>query len=270
MQHDLISSTGNALIKRIRALEQRKRRQEEGAFFVEGIGPVWQAVEHRAKIQALIVAPDLLTSDSARRMVETERQSGTRVVNVSGAVFQSVAQRQNPAGLGAVVEMPLYTLEDVPIAGPAVVVALHEVGNPGNLGTIIRTVDAVGGAGIVLIGDSTDPYHPTAVKASMGTLFAHPLVIVREAKTVLEWQRAHGLQLVTTSAHAPASYWNAPYHLPALFLFGSEGEGLGQDLVSQGDLAVRIPMQGSATSLNLAVSVGVLLYEVRRTCGTGN
>ena len=143
-------------------------------------------------------------------------------------------------------------------------VALHEIGNPGNLGTILRTVDAVGGNGVILIGDSTDPYHPNAVKASTGTLFRFPVVHVADLDALYAWCATNSVSIVTTSAHAEHNYWGVTYPAPCCVLFGNEGRGLSADAIQHGDLAVRIPMHGSATSLNLAVSAGVLLYELLR------
>ncbi len=264
-----IESAANPLVKRIRALENRREREAQGVFFVEGIAPVWAAVEHGAPLELLVVAPDLLTSEPARRMVAAQERAGVRVVTMGGEVFARIATREHPSGLGAIVRMGRQSLDALAVTPDALFVALDSVGNPGNLGTILRTVDAVGASGVVLIGDSTDPYHPNAVKASMGTLFNVPVVRVGDLAAVRAWCTAHGVATVTTSAHAPQAYWTATYPAPALVLFGSEGQGLPSDVVAGGDLAVHIPMYGSATSLNLAVSVGVLLYEMRRRRGVG-
>ena len=258
----LIESPANPLIKRIRALAQRKARREQGAFFVEGIRPVWLAVEH-GHVEVIIVAPELLTSGAARHMVEQQTAGGMRVANVSRAVFEVIAERDNPSGLAAIVAIPHTELAQLEVAPTSLFVALHEVGNPGNLGTIIRTVDAVGGSGIFLLGASTDPYHPTAVKASMGTLFTVPTVALDDSAELLAWCRAQGVNVYTTSDRAAALYWAVHYQLPALLLFGSEGEGLDADLLQVG-WPVRIPMSGSADSLNLSVATAVLLYEVKR------
>ncbi len=259
-----IESAANPLIKRIRALEQRKGREQEGACFVEGIQPVWQAVDADAEIETLVVAPDLLTSTAAREMVARQQVAGMPVAEVSTAVFERIATRENPSGLAAIVRIASHSLESLSVTSQSLFVALHEIGNPGNLGTILRTVDAVGGNGVILVGEGTDPYHPNAVRASVGTLFRLPLVPVRRIEDVFEWSRANGISVVTTSARASQEYWQAAYPSPLLLLFGNEGRGLSREIVEQGDLAVRIPMHGSASSLNLAVAASVLLYEALR------
>ncbi len=264
MSEPTITSTANPLIKRIRSLEQRKQREAQQAFFVEGIRPVWQAVESRAGVEVLVVAPELLTSEAARSMIDRQREAGMPVAAVSRHVFESVAEREHPSGLGAIVHATYRALPQFTVAADSLFVAIEHAGNPGNVGAILRTVDAVGGRGVILIGDSADPFHPTAVKASMGAVFTVPVARVATLSDLLAWSRSNGLTVVTTSSRAPLAYWSVTYPRPALFVFGSEGEGLSDQEWQQGNLAVSIPMRGSADSLNLAVSVGVLLYEVIR------
>lgn len=260
----VIQSVANPLIKRIRALENHRERERAGVFWVEGIAPVWSAVESGATIETLVVAPELLTSAGAREMVAQVRVAGVHVAEVTGDLFARIASREHPSGLGAIVRIARRTLDDLVVTPDTLFVALDAVGNPGNLGTILRTADAVGVRGVVLIGDSTDPYHLSAVKASMGALFRVPVAPVETTGTVFDWCRAQGITVVTTSAHAALAHWEATYPLPALVLFGSEAQGLAPNVLATGDLPVRIPMYGGVTSLNLAVAAGILLYEVRR------
>lgn len=259
-----IESAANPLIKRIRSLAQRKGREQEGAFFVEGIQAVWQAVDAGAEIETLVVAPDLLTSAGAREMVARQQAAGMPVSEISVPLYERIATREHPSGLAAIVRIVSRNLESLTVTPASLFVALHEIGNPGNLGTILRTVDAVGGAGVILVGDTTDPYHPNAVRSSVGTLFRLPIIQVGQIESVMDWSRAHGVSVVTTSARATQEHWRAIYPSPLLMLFGNEGRGLPHDVVEQGDLAVRIPMHGGASSLNLSVAAGVVLYEVLR------
>ncbi len=261
---DLITSGANPLVKRIRALSERKHRRREGAFFVEGLQPVWQAVEAGAPIERFVVAPELLTSEPARRLIAEQEARGIPVARVAAALFASLSDREGPTGLGAIVRAQTSRLDDLPVRPDAPLVALHEIGNPGNLGTIIRTADAAGAGGIILLGETTDPFAPAAVKASMGALFAVPIAHVAEPDQFFTWAAARGVAVVATSARAPTPHWSARYPRPLALLLGSEGAGLPADLLARGDLHVRIPMAGTARSLNLAVATGVLLYEIRR------
>lgn len=261
---ELISSAANPIMKRIRALGERKGRRREGAFFVEGLQPVWQAVEAGAEIETLVIAPELLVSVPAQRLVAEQEAQGARVARLSGTLFATLSARDGPTGLGAIVRARTARLEDLPVRPDAPLVVLHNIGNPGNLGTIIRTADATGVAGIVLLGETTDPFAPAAVKASMGALFGMPLAHVAEPERFFEWAEEQGIAIVSTSAHAETTHWVAHYPRPLALLLGSEGEGLPAELLARGAVQVRIPMTGTARSLNLAVATGVLLYEVRR------
>lgn len=259
---NLITSRANPLVKQLRALAERKFREKRGEFLVEGIQPVLHALACGADVRLLVVAPDLLTSALAQRAVQAYAHRG-RVVHVTGAVFQTLAEREHPTGLAAVVGMRTRTLEELRVESTSVFVALYEVGNPGNLGTIVRTVDAVGGSGVILIGAATDPFHPTAVKASRGALFGVPLVRLAHAQEWIAWCRQRGVRIVTTSDKAPTDLWSADLTPPLALVFGSEGQGLPDELLEQGE-SVRIPMAGIVDSLNLSVAVGVFLYEIKR------
>ena len=263
---ELISSAANPVVKRMRLLGDRKHRRREGAFVVEGIQPVWQAVEAGADVEVLVVAPDLLGSRTAG-MIAAQEAAGVRVARLTGELFARISARDGPSGLAAIVRGRIPGLASLPVTPESVFVALHEIGNPGNLGTIIRTADAAGGSGVVLIGAAADPFDPAAVKASMGALFAVPVARAADPAEFFAW--AAGLTVITTSAKARTSFWEAGYARPLALLLGAEGAGLPDDVLAGGDLQVRIPMTGTAESLNLAVAAGLLLYQARRPDLTG-
>jgi RNA methyltransferase, TrmH family len=265
---EVITSAANPLVKRVRLLADRKHRRREGAFVVQGIQPVWQAVEAEADIEALIVAPDLLRHAGAVSMVTAQEAAGVRVARLSGELFGRITDREGPSGLAAIVAMPsLRSLGELEISPGSLFAALHSASNPGNLGTTIRTASAVGAAGVILIGPSADPYDPAAVKASMGALFTVPVAAVASPAEFLAWARGAGLRIAATSARASVTCWDADLSLPLAVLLGSEGDGLPEDVLDAADLRVAIPMTGTAESLNLAVAAGVLLYEARRRTG---
>jgi TrmH family RNA methyltransferase len=180
------------------------------------------------------------------------------------AVFASISERDNPTGIAAIVKMAWRELDSLPVGEQAIYVVVEETADPGNLGTILRTMDAAGADGLIVVGQSTDPFHPTAVKASMGTLFTVAISQAADMGGVLSWARGRGLQTIATSAKAKELYWAADYRFPALLLMGSEREGLGREVLEAADLAITIPMHGSASSLNVAVATSLLLYEMRR------
>jgi TrmH family RNA methyltransferase len=264
---ELISSAANPLSKRMRLLADRRHRSKEGAFVVEGVQPVWQAVEAGADIEVLVVAPDLLDGSPAAAMVAGQEAAGTRVVRMTAELFGRLSGRDGPSGLAAIVRAHPAELAGLTVPPDSVFLALHEIGNPGNLGTIIRTADAAGAAGVILLGHATDPYDPAAVRASMGAVFAVPVAQAPGVAGFFGWASQHGVTVVTTSGSARASFWEVEYPRPVAFLLGAEGPGLPGDLLARGDLSVRIPMTGTAESLNLAAAATLVLYEAQRRSG---
>jgi TrmH family RNA methyltransferase len=260
---EMITSAANPLVKRIRLLAERRHRRQQGSFVVEGTQPVGRAFEAGWDVEVLIVAPALLT-ETASAIVASQQAQGTRVARMSAELFGRISDREGPSGLAAIVRGGLTPADELPVEPDSVYVALHEVGNPGNLGTIIRTADATGAAGIILIGDTADPFAPAAVKASMGSLFAVRVAHMPDTGTFFGWAREAGVQVVATSRRADSEHWSTRYRSPLAILFGSEGAGLPADVLARADQRIRIPMTGTPESLNLAVATGVMLYEVWR------
>jgi TrmH family RNA methyltransferase len=263
----IISSRTNPTVKHIRSLRERKERDREGRAFVEGIRLVVEAAQLGAEIETLVVAPELLKSEVARQVVEQQRLKGTPVLEVSPDVFGALSQKEGPQGIGAVVRERVQTLDDLQSTGPYWV-ALDEPQDPGNIGTILRTADATGCAGMILLGHSADPYDPSALRASMGAVFCVPLVKTGFAELVA-WKRARGVMMVGTSDRGAVGYHQAAYQFPLVLLMGSEREGLSAEQMQACDLMARIPMAGRSDSLNLAVATGVMLYELYARQHTG-
>jgi RNA methyltransferase, TrmH family len=256
----LISSRTNSTIKQIRSLHERKERERAGLFFVEGIRLVIEAAQQGADIQTLVVAPDLLKSEMARQVIDEQRLKGTQVLEVTPDVFSTLSQKEGPQGIGALVRERVQTLDDLQPGGPCWV-ALDEPQDPGNIGAILRTADATGCAGVILLDHSADPYDPSALRASMGAVFSIPLVKTHFSELVV-WKRKHGYMMVGTSDRGAVEYRQAAYQFPLVLLMGSEREGLSAEQVAACDLLARIPMAGRNDSLNLAVATGVMLYEL--------
>ena len=268
MTGELITSSANPVVKRVRLLADRKHRRRAAAFVVEGTQLDWQAVEAGADVEILLVAPGLLGRSAAARrltaMIAGQEERGVRVARLSDEVFTRISGREGPSGLAAIVRRRLAGLAGLAAGPAAVFVALHSIGNPGNLGTIIRTANAAGAAGVVLVGQTTDPFDPAAVKASMGALFTLPVAHAATPAEFFGWAAAAGVTVVTTSARAGQIFWDASYPRPLALLLGAEGAGLPSEVLARGDRQVQIPMSGTAESLNLAVATGLLLYQARR------
>ncbi|MFK7801846.1 MAG: TrmH family RNA methyltransferase [Anaerolineae bacterium] len=259
----MITSTSNTLIKRIRKLEQKKFRLKENCGFVEGFRGALTAAEYANHlIEKVVVAPDLLTKDQAITRLH-ELVNDDLIVEVSADVFRSLSDRDNPVGMGAVVRSPLVQIETIPQPkSNSLYVILDRAGDPGNLGTIIRTADAAGATAVILVGHSVDPMHPSALKASLGTIFTIPICHVSVAE-LAEWKSIADISFIGTSAKAEKNYRQIMQLAPTGLLLGNEREGLSAKLTSLADETVSIPMAGQASSLNLAVAAGILMFQLQ-------
>jgi TrmH family RNA methyltransferase len=257
----MISSTSNPRIKAIRALRQRKERERTSLFFVEGIRIVGEAAQCGAPITTLVFAPEWLKSDFANGLVAAQQKRGIECLEVTREAFESLSTKEGPQGLGAVVQQRWETLDAVRLASELCWVALDAAQDPGNIGAILRTSDAVGGAGVMLLGQSADPYDPAAVRASMGAIFSQRLVRASFAEFAA-WKERQRYAVIGASDKATHDYQAITYQPPLILLMGSERQGLSAEQQAICDEVVSIPMIGRSDSLNLAVATSVMLYEV--------
>ncbi|MBI3151698.1 MAG: RNA methyltransferase [Chloroflexi bacterium] len=258
MQKPLIASTSNSLIKQARALRQKKARNESGLFLVEGIHHVGEAVEAGWEVETILYASGLLTSPFAHELIS---RFSFRPQPVTAQVMESLADKENPQGIIAIVHQRKGQLKDIKPFTRAV--ALVSPQDPGNVGTILRTLDAVGADVLFLLDGGVELYHPTVVRASMGTLFWKP-VIQTSFNDFLGWARKGNIQLIGTSAKADVDYQTLVPQTPWVLMLGNEQKGLTKEQTAACDVTVSLPMQGRVSSLNLAVAAGVLLYQFGR------
>ena len=257
-----ITSRQNSRVKFLRSLQQRKGRLESGMFIVEGIHAVGQAIESGAEVVEISFAPQLLTSEYANNLIAVQQAQHIPCLSLATDVFETLAEKENPQGILAVVRYRGARLEDLNPSNFAWGVALVSPQDPGNVGTILRTLDSVGADGLLLLDASLDVTHPGTVRASMGALFWHPLVSTSFSEFA-GWANNHGYHIYGTSAHAQEDYrtYNS-YHKPAILLMGSERTGLSEEQAAVCERMLQMPMHGKVTSLNLAVATGVMLYEM--------
>jgi TrmH family RNA methyltransferase len=264
---EIISSRSNSKIKSARALRQRKERESSGSFLVEGIHHVGAAVEAGAEIKEIFYAPDLLKSQYAQAIVEDAAGRGVPNFPTTVEVFSSLASKENPQGILAVVRQRRENLNALKPEKFSWGVACVAPQDPGNVGTILRTIDAVGASGLLLLEGGVDPYHPTAIRASMGAIFHHPVVRV-SFKDFSQWVEVHNYHVYGTSAHGKVDYLEFErYALPTILLLGDERQGLTPEQVEICREVVSLPMNGQVSSLNLAVAAGVMLYAMREKLG---
>jgi RNA methyltransferase, TrmH family len=259
-----ITSLQNERVKLMRSLEMRKVRRETGLFVAEGASVLVTARNAGWVPKTLAFLAGSAQTGVARALLEWAQAAGAECLEVSEAVLAKLAAKDNPQTMLAVFEQR-WANEPGPaaVADSAVWLALEAVRDPGNLGTIVRTCDAVGAAGVILVGNCVDPYAREAVRASMGSIFNVPVVRMTPDR-FQTWSRTWRGDIVGTQPAAREDFRKAAYRAPTLLLMGSEGPGLSPELAAVCTRLVTIPMAGRLDSLNLAVATALVLYESQR------
>lgn len=259
----VISSLQNERIKAVRALDMRKARRETGLFVAEGAAILMTARQAGFTPRTLIYEPRGASGEVASDLIRSALAAGAEVLEVSPAVLAKVSSKDNPqAMLGVFNQRWVQPPEPKTQRPQDVWLVLEEVRDPGNLGTIIRTVDAVGGRGIILVGNCCDAYSRECVRATMGSIFSTPLVRMRREE-FLAWRRQWPGDVVGLHLQATADFRKADYRGPVLLVMGSEGPGLSAELTEVCTKRVKIPMAGGLDSLNLAIATALALYQIR-------
>ena len=253
-----ITSLANPLVKLARGLHLRKDREASGLFLAEGLKIVTEAVDLGHAPRVLMHGPGA-DHPVLRRVAAATRKAGGEVVEVTREVLEKVSRRDNPQTVVAVFPQMPRPLSDLRPEAAQCWVALQAVRDPGNLGTIVRTADAAGCGGVVLVGDCCDPFSVEAVRATMGSIFATPIYRC-EVAAFLAWRRAWPGSVVGTLLSVATDYRAAAYRAPTLILMGNEQAGLPPELAEACDIVVKIPMRGRADSLNLSVATGIMIY----------
>lgn len=258
-----ITSLTNDRIKAIRALEMRKVRKETGLFVAEGASLLITARDQGFVPETLVYQVGTNDSGIVRGLIAWALKESAEVLEVSEAVLAKLASKDNPQMvLGVFKQAFAAPPEPTTLSAPATWLALEEVRDPGNLGTIIRTCDAVGVAGVILVGACCDPYSIESIRATMGSVFSVPLVKM-ERDAFLELASDWPGDVVATHLGAGEDFRSVAYRGPELVIMGSEGPGLSDALAAAATRRVKIPMAGNLDSLNLAIATALTLYQIR-------
>lgn len=258
-----ITSLANPIVKEIRGLALAKNRKESGLFLAEGLKLVADAVEAGWRLRTLVHSSAAASQPLVQRLAAEANARGGSVIAVSEAVLEKISRRDNPQTVLGVFEQRLTAADAIHPARDDVWVALEAVRDPGNLGTIVRTADAVGARGVILVGNTVDPFSVEAVRATMGSIFAVPLARASLAEFARLARRWPG-PVVGTHLSGKADYRAVDYRGPVLLVMGGEQSGLTADAAALCKTLVKIPMAGKADSLNLAIATAVMLFEIRR------
>jgi TrmH family RNA methyltransferase len=259
-----ITGFSNPTVKFLKSLREKKHRKREGKFLAEGLRLLTDARECGRIPEMLVMAQGRDQHPLLDALEEVVLAAGGEVVETSEDILSKITGKDNPQAVCG-----LFNEFDTSLAGvdrhaaPLWLVA-QAMRDPGNLGTMLRTADAVGAGGLILLDDCVDPFSVEAVRASMGAIFTQKLAMARWEE-FLPWLRADAGQLVAASLREAVPYRGAPYAGPCFIMVGNESQGLPADYEMACDLRVTMPMKGRADSLNAAVAGAVLAYEVLAT-----
>ena len=232
-------------------------------FLIEGFRELARAVEAGTRIDDLFVCEELFLGTNEPGLVERIVAAGARLHRLAPVPFRKAAYRDRPEGLLAVAPQFDTNLAGVSLPGAGLVLVVEAIEKPGNLGTMLRTADAAGASAVVVADPGTDPFNPNVVRASLGSLFTVPLA-VGTAGQVMRWLHEQGVDTVVTSPSARPHHWEVSYRGPVAVVIGSEQYGLSEAWLDGRYRAVRIPMVGTADSLNASTAAGIVLFEAIR------
>ncbi len=257
-----IESLSNPLVKRMRLLREKRHRRAERLFLAEGLRIATEAREAGILPLWLFLGPDGAAHPLAKALADATLAAGGEVIDTTPAILSKLSGKDNPQTVVGIYAEPETALADLDRDAAPIWLVAERLRDPGNLGTMLRTGDAVGAGGLILLDDSTDPYAVEAVRASMGAIFTQKLVVARWEE-FLPWLRQGAGQLVATwLGDDTEDYQAVRYAAPTFILTGNESQGMPPEYAAAADVRVKMPMLGKADSLNAAVATAVMAYEV--------
>ncbi|MBK9589479.1 MAG: RNA methyltransferase [Sphingomonadales bacterium] len=256
-----ITGFSNPLVKQVRGLRDKKNRRAEGLFLAEGLRILTEALDAGIPPKMLWHAPEGGAHPLVQKLARETEATGGEVFVTSTDILSKLSGKDNPGAVIGVYPEMLTPLTALDRATSGIWLVAERLRDPGNLGTILRTGDAVGAGGLILIDDCTDPFSVEAVRASMGAIFTQKVATARWPEFV-SWLRSAPGQLVGTSLNTDNDYQDPRYEAPTFLLIGNESQGLPEAYEKECDLLVKMPMMGKADSLNAAMATAVMAYEV--------
>jgi len=257
-----ITAFSNPTVKRLRSLRDKKARRSEGLFLAEGLRIIAEARDSGRLPEIIAFSAEGAKHPLAAEIIAATEAAGGEAIETTPDILSKMSGKDNPQMVLGAYLQPETSLEQIDRSTAPLWFAVQALRDPGNIGTILRTGDAVGAGGLILIDDCADPLSVEAVRASMGAVFTQAIATARW-EDFLAWLRSEESQLVGTSLKATTDYLDARYHPPCFLLIGNEQQGLPSDYEAECDLLVKVPMAGRADSLNAAVAAAVMAFAIR-------
>jgi RNA methyltransferase, TrmH family len=257
-----VTAFSNATVKRLRSLRDKKARRAERMFLAEGLRIIAEARDSGRLPEIIAFSPEGARHPLAAEIIASTEAAGGDAIETTPDILSKMSGKDNPQMLLGAYSQPETGLERIDRSTAPLWICTQALRDPGNIGTILRTGDAVGAGGLILIDDCADPYSAEAVRASMGAVFTQQIATARWPQFAA-WLRGGEGQLVGTSLKATQDYLEAEYQRPCFLLIGNEQQGLPADYEAECDLLVKIPMAGRADSLNAAIATGVMAFAIQ-------
>ena len=257
-----VTAFSNETVKRLRSLREKKFRKAEGLFLAEGLRILAEARDSGTLPEIIAFSPEGAKHPLAAEIIAATEAAGGDAIETTPDILSKMSGKDNPQMLLGAYRQPATNLDRLDRSKAPLWIVAQALRDPGNIGTILRTGDAVGAGGLILIDDCADPYSVEAVRASMGAVFTQQIATARW-EAFVPWLRAGGGQLVGTSLKATHDYLAVEYAQPCFLLIGNEQQGLPEDYEAECDLLVKIPMAGRADSLNAAVAAAVMTFAIK-------
>ena len=256
-----VTAFSNTTVKRLRSLRDKKARRSEGLFLAEGLRIIAEARDSGFLPQIIAFAAAGAEHPLAAEIIAATEAAGGEAIETTADILSKMSGKDNPQMLVAAYRQPDTALEAIDRSAAPLWIVVQALRDPGNIGTILRTGDAAGAGGLILIDDCADPFSVEAVRASMGALFTQAIATARWDEFI-GWLRSGPGQLVGTSLKGTSDYLDAEYQAPCFLLIGNEQQGLPDEYEAECDLLVKIPMAGRADSLNAAMAAAVMAFQV--------
>ena len=257
-----VTAFSNATVKRLRSLRDKKARRAEGLFLAEGLRIIAEARDSGRLPEIIAFSAEGARHPLAAEIIAATEAAGGEAIETSPDILTKMSGKDNPQMLLGAYRQPGTELERIDRTASPLWIVAQALRDPGNIGTILRTGDAVGAGGLILIDDCADPFSVEAVRASMGAVFTQQVATARWPEFVA-WLRDGDGQLVGTSLKATQDYLDAQYRPPCFLLIGNEQQGLPPDYEDECDSLVKIPMAGRADSLNAAMAAAVMAFAIK-------
>lgn len=263
MEHKITSSS-NSIIKHVKSLHKKKSRWKTENYFVEGLRAVSESIISSANIECFLYSDSLFDLNGGQELYNQISNKYDNIYNITDKLLKDVSDTENPQGIMAIVKFETTSLEEIILEENNFLILLDEVRDPGNMGTIIRTADALGANGIIITLGCVDVYNPKTIRSTMGSIFHIPIVYQEDIEETIKNLKNNNISIISTALESSDYCYNIDFKKDFALVIGNEASGISDKAIEQSDYIAKIPMIGRAESLNAAIASGIVMYEASR------